>query len=244
MSRPKPPTSTSTPPPKPPLTAHPSSLLSGGVAITGIHPVTIGANTVIHLRSKLTSAHGTITIGDGCIIGERAVVGLQGVGETGVVIGNGVVVEAGARVEGSVGEGTVIEAGGVVGRGAVVGKVGRLLILLFLESTACITLYNFLCLPPGVREILVASHSSSLLFLHVSHDDPTMLPGCVRSNFLHILHSLHVSQPIRRSALVLTVYRMASTARFARTTALPKTRACPTTRLSTARTNDGRRRPA
>ncbi len=153
MSRPKPPTSTSSPAPKPPLTARPSSLLSGGVAVTGIHPITIGANTVIHLRSKLTSAHGTITIGDGCIIGERAVVGLQGVGETGVVIGNGVVVEAGARVEGSLGEGTVIEAGGVVGRGAVVGKVGRLLILLLLELTACIALYNFLvCHRGGSRD--------------------------------------------------------------------------------------------
>jgi len=69
------------------------------------------------------------------------------------VIGNGVVVEAGARVEGSLGEGTVIEAGGVVGRGAVVGKVGRLLILLLLELTACIALYNFLvCHRGGSRD--------------------------------------------------------------------------------------------
>lgn len=108
--------------------------------MTGIHPITIGANTVIHLRSKLNSAYGTIAIGEGCIIGERAVVGLLGEGGKGVVIGKGVVLEAGARVEGNLGDGSVVEAGGIVGRGAVVGKVGRSLILLFLESITYISL--------------------------------------------------------------------------------------------------------
>jgi len=157
MSRPKPPTSISTPPPKPPLTAHPSSILSAGVSISGIHPITVGANTVIHLRSKLTSTHGTITIGEGCIIGERAVVGLQGVGEKGVVIGKGVVVEAGARVEGSLGEGTVVDTGGMVGRGAVVGKVGVADLTILPKTT---TSLSFSLFAVRVREMLVASKSA------------------------------------------------------------------------------------
>lgn len=80
-------------------------------------------------------------VGEGCVVFERARVGVAedggrpevgrrvsglsmgGRGE-GVVLGRNVVVETGAVVEASeMGEGSVVEAGGVVGRGCVVGKV-------------------------------------------------------------------------------------------------------------------------
>lgn len=73
-------------------------------------------------------------IRDGCVIAERAVIGLvsslgaekdkKGWGGE-VILGNGVIVESGAVVEGKMlGEGTIVEIGAVVGRGSVVGKVG------------------------------------------------------------------------------------------------------------------------
>ena len=105
---------------------HPTAAFSKNAIVTGVHPITIGANSIIQLRAKLDSAHGSITIGERCIIAERAVLGLQskaGVDSKGIFLGNGVVIQSGARVEGSLGEGTTVEPGAVVEKGSVVGKV-------------------------------------------------------------------------------------------------------------------------
>ncbi|OJD15925.1 hypothetical protein AJ78_03868 [Emergomyces pasteurianus Ep9510] len=60
---------------KPPLTTHPSATISETASFQGIHPISIGAGTVIHPRTKFLSFEGPIRIGDGCIIGEKSVIG-------------------------------------------------------------------------------------------------------------------------------------------------------------------------
>ncbi|KAJ5231822.1 uncharacterized protein N7469_006410 [Penicillium citrinum] len=77
----KPPSAThrtsSTPsgPPKAPVKADPTTTISDTVIFQGTHPVTIGANTVIHPRVRFYSFEGPIVIGDGCIIGEKTIFG-------------------------------------------------------------------------------------------------------------------------------------------------------------------------
>ncbi|KAL8652553.1 MAG: hypothetical protein Q9210_002622, partial [Variospora velana] len=87
------------------------------------------------------TTNGPVTIGESCVVNEKAVIGLtttfestpdeqqeqqqqQGHdGDASVVLENHVVVESKALVEGAtVGEGTVVEVGAKVGKGAVVGK--------------------------------------------------------------------------------------------------------------------------
>ena len=92
--------------PSPPKTIDPSAIVSAAASLTGVFPITIGANSIVHPRARLTSLCGPITIGEGCMISEKAVVGLQSKeasdGNNGVVLGNGVSVESAARVEGRV----------------------------------------------------------------------------------------------------------------------------------------------
>lgn len=121
--------------PAPPIARSQQALIHEHASLTGTHPITIGADAIIQLRAKIISSHGPVTIGDGCVVAERAVVGLasslraekdKGWGGE-VILGNGVIVESGAVVEGKMlGEGTIVEVGAVVGRGSVVGKVGGL----------------------------------------------------------------------------------------------------------------------
>ncbi|RPB03953.1 hypothetical protein L873DRAFT_1668434 [Choiromyces venosus 120613-1] len=95
---------------KPPTTLASSIVIAEGASLTGTYPIKIGANTVIHPRAKLSSAHGPITIGESCIICERTLISPPDAG--GLVIGDGTVVEVNAVVEGSVGTGSVVEVGG------------------------------------------------------------------------------------------------------------------------------------
>ncbi|KAH7562503.1 hypothetical protein BM1_02023 [Bipolaris maydis] len=99
-------------------------------------------------RNKLSSALAPVVLDEGCVIFERAKVGV-GMGSEldsegrrtnmsarsnanvrdsmrseGTVLGRNVVVESNAVVEAAeVGEGTVIEVGAVIGRGSIIGKV-------------------------------------------------------------------------------------------------------------------------
>lgn len=126
---------TSRPPsaPKPPTTIAPTAIISETASLTGTHPISLAANSVIHPRAKLVSTYGPVKVGEGCIICEKTSVGILSHGEDsteGVDLGRSVVVEAGAVVEArSVGEGTVVEVGARVGRGAVVGKVWNFILL-------------------------------------------------------------------------------------------------------------------
>ncbi len=124
-------------------------LIAQHAQITGTHPVTIGANTVLHPHSKLSSASAPVVLGEGCVVFERAKVGV-GMGtevdaerrrssmaparssarvrdsmrSEGTVLGKNVVVDSGAVVEAAeVGDGSVIEGGAMVGKGSIIGKV-------------------------------------------------------------------------------------------------------------------------
>jgi dynactin-6 len=77
------------------------------------------------------SSFAPVTIGDGCIISERATIGLQLLTEStgstltekGVVLEKNVVIESGAIVQAAlVGNGTTIGAGVNIGPGVVIGK--------------------------------------------------------------------------------------------------------------------------
>ncbi|KAJ5482975.1 hypothetical protein N7539_006421 [Penicillium diatomitis] len=66
---------TSTGPPKAPLKVDPSATIADTAVFQGTYPVTIGAGTIVHPRAKFYSFEGPISIGDGCIISEKAVIG-------------------------------------------------------------------------------------------------------------------------------------------------------------------------
>ena len=114
--------------------------------ITGTQPITIGPHAVLHPHGKVTSGTAPVVVGEGCVVFEKAVVGVglrdgfAARGESradGVVLGRNVVVETGAVVEAAeVGEGTVVEAGARLGAGVVVGKVCVCVRSIFLPSHA------------------------------------------------------------------------------------------------------------
>ncbi|XP_014552555.1 hypothetical protein COCVIDRAFT_41274 [Bipolaris victoriae FI3] len=124
-----------------------SVLIAQHAQLTGLHPITIGPNTVLHPHSKLSSALAPVVLDEGCVIFERAKVGVgmgseldsegrrtnmsarsnanarESMRSEGTVLGRNVVVESNAVVEAAeVGEGTVIEVGAVIGRGSIIGK--------------------------------------------------------------------------------------------------------------------------
>jgi dynactin-6 len=123
----------------------PSVLIAQHAQISGTHPITLGANTILHPHSRISSVLAPVVLGEGVVVYERAKVGV-GLGpdldvesrrssmvsarssatmrSEGTVLGANVVVEANAVVEAAeVGEGSVIEVGAILGRGSVVGKV-------------------------------------------------------------------------------------------------------------------------
>ena len=109
----------------PSITVHPTAIVAPAATLTGIYPITIGANTIVHPRATLTSRYGPVSIGIGCIIGERTIVGLQSKSSVNsVVVGHGVTIESGARVQGNVGDSSVLEIGASVELGSMIGKVG------------------------------------------------------------------------------------------------------------------------
>ncbi|KAI9700001.1 MAG: hypothetical protein M1836_002535 [Candelina mexicana] len=62
--------------PKPPTSLHPSCIIAENAILTGTHPITLSANVIIHPRARLNSTCGPITLGSGCIIEEKASIGL------------------------------------------------------------------------------------------------------------------------------------------------------------------------
>ncbi|GME22714.1 Dynactin subunit 6 [Neofusicoccum parvum] len=98
--------------PKAPATIHPSAIVANHAVLTGHHAITIAAGAVIHPNARITSLHGPVVIGEGCIVYEKATVGipeLEGGQGRGVVLDRNVVVESSAIVQAAlVGEGTTI----------------------------------------------------------------------------------------------------------------------------------------
>lgn len=70
MSRPQ----ATTAPPS--LKTSPQTLLSPQASLSGTHPITLGASAVIQVRARVVAIHGPVTIGEGCIISERASIGI------------------------------------------------------------------------------------------------------------------------------------------------------------------------
>ncbi|PGH12840.1 hypothetical protein AJ80_06549 [Polytolypa hystricis UAMH7299] len=66
---------TTSAPPKPPISAHPTAIVPDSATFHGTHPVSIGAGTIIHPRAKIYSFHGAVSFGEGCIVGEKSVIG-------------------------------------------------------------------------------------------------------------------------------------------------------------------------
>lgn len=111
---------------KPPCQIHPTAILSDKAVLSGINPISIEENTVIHPYAKINSTNAPVSIGRNCIIAERTIVGVQG--EDGsqnmVQLADHVTIETGARVEASiVGRGSVIDVNAIVGAGSTIGQV-------------------------------------------------------------------------------------------------------------------------
>ena len=125
----RPPTnrSTTSKPPTTPLNTTSTTLISASASCNGTHPITLGSNTILQLRACLTSTYGPVRIEDGCIISERASIGLLSPPQNekeadGVTLSPGVLVETCASVQGAwIGAYTIIEAGAKIGKGTVVG---------------------------------------------------------------------------------------------------------------------------
>jgi carbonic anhydrase/acetyltransferase-like protein (isoleucine patch superfamily) len=122
--------------PKPPATIDPSVILANHATLVGVFPITIGASTILHPYAKVVSVVGAVEIGEGAVIWERAVVGINveggardedddaGLGDKFVMLERNCILESGAQVAAKlVGEGTVIEAFATIGEGCVIGKV-------------------------------------------------------------------------------------------------------------------------
>lgn len=113
--------------PKPPTSLSSTLTIDNSATFIGTNLITLGSGTIVHPRTRFTSTYAPITVGSGCIIGERVAIGLRAASRNqaeGVIIENGVVIEVGAVIEGRVvGEGSVIEVNAVIGRGAIIGKV-------------------------------------------------------------------------------------------------------------------------
>ncbi|KAF6221364.1 hypothetical protein HO133_002219 [Letharia lupina] len=113
--------------PTPPLSSTPTTLISASASCTGTHLIKIGSKSIVQLRARLTSNYGPISVGDGCIISERASIGLLSSPQNekeakGVTLSSGVLIETCAVVQGaSIGAYTIIEAGAKIGKGTVVG---------------------------------------------------------------------------------------------------------------------------
>lgn len=85
----------------------------------------------MQLRACLSSTYGPIQVGDGCIVSERASIGLLSPARNekeanGVTLSRGVFIGTCASVEGaSIGAYTVIEAGAKIGKGTVIGAYSK-----------------------------------------------------------------------------------------------------------------------
>ena len=134
----QPSTTSSVPPVKPQCRVHSTALISEKAQLTGPGVIEIGENVIVHPHARIKAEGGNVVLGKGCIVSERAVVGLseasdagkEDAGGTEVVLGEGVSIESGTVVEArKIGEWSTVEINAKIGRGAVVGrwcKVGSL----------------------------------------------------------------------------------------------------------------------
>ncbi|PNS16641.1 hypothetical protein CAC42_4605 [Sphaceloma murrayae] len=99
---------------KPPCKIDNKAIISDKAMLVGSYTISIGPNAVLHPFAKIDATQAPVTIGEYCIICERATVGGGSQGHA-VVIGGHTVVETGAIVEAS-----------TIGKGSTVGAFARL----------------------------------------------------------------------------------------------------------------------
>jgi dynactin-6 len=110
---------------KPQCKIHPSATIADKAQLTGSHTIEIGENVIIHPHAKLKAEQGSIFIGKGCIVSEKAIIGFGEAGseEADLVIGEGVSIESGAVVEArKVGDHCTLGINCKVEKGAVLGR--------------------------------------------------------------------------------------------------------------------------
>jgi dynactin-6 len=117
------------------LTIDDTVLIAQHASLTGSYPITLAPDVVLHPHAKISSALAPVVVEEGCVVHERARVGVwssdggnvgayAGGGIEGVKLGKWVVVETNAIIEASeIGQGSEIGVGVSVGRGCVIGKV-------------------------------------------------------------------------------------------------------------------------
>ncbi|KAK4939393.1 hypothetical protein LTR10_020290 [Elasticomyces elasticus] len=60
---------------RPPVSLGQTTHLDPGAYVRGTHAITIGEHSLVHPRVHLVAVNGPISIGDGCIISEKSVIG-------------------------------------------------------------------------------------------------------------------------------------------------------------------------
>jgi len=117
--------------PKAPVSIDAAAIIANHAVLTGVYPIEIGPQVVIHQYAKVASGTGPIEIGEGSIIWEKAVVGNAAEDEAkesddkgSITLGSNVIIETGAMIEAeSIGDSTIVEAFAKIGKGAIIGKV-------------------------------------------------------------------------------------------------------------------------
>lgn len=101
-----------------PLQLDATAILSPKAIVKGIHPIEIGASSIINPYAILDSSAGPLEIGEGCIIWESALIG--GFNKTNENVAGSVDQEAQGRTESTIlGENCIVEAKALVSAGAI-----------------------------------------------------------------------------------------------------------------------------
>lgn len=108
---------------KPSTKIHSLAVIADRAQLSGPNTVAIDANTILLPHARIKSEHGNVSIGKGCIIGEKAIIGTASSEGGDVFISNGANIEPGAVIEGKkIGEYSTIGPQARIGAGAVVGR--------------------------------------------------------------------------------------------------------------------------
>ncbi|KAF2104351.1 transferase hexapeptide domain protein [Rhizodiscina lignyota] len=119
--------------PKAPTSLDPNAIIANHAVLTGIHTISVAAGTVIHPHARIISTYSAVDIGPGCIVSEKAVIGLSDLSQDDpegdlelpeiIKIGQNVNIESGTIVEAAeIGENTLIDVDVKLGAGSVIGK--------------------------------------------------------------------------------------------------------------------------
>ncbi|KAE9986130.1 hypothetical protein EG328_006392 [Venturia inaequalis] len=139
--------------PRAPANLDPTCTIASHALLTGHYPISIFANVILHPYAKIISSEGPVDIGEGSMVWERAIVGIDGAGglEAGsevkaTLLGKNVVIETGAIVEAGVviGDGTLVEGLARIGEGSVIGNYCKIMTQMSLPPGSVLEDYTIL----------------------------------------------------------------------------------------------------